>query len=118
MAAGSPAEYISHHIQNLTFGQRHDGTLGFAHSAKEAAEMGFWAIHVDTMFWSLLTGIVFCWLFRKAAVNASVQSPGRLQTFVEMIFEMVSSSVRDAFQGNNALIAPLALTTSCRKSRT
>jgi len=110
MAAGSPAEYISHHIQNLTFGQRHDGTLGFAHSAKEAAEMGFWAIHVDTMFWSLLTGIVFCWLFRKAAVNASVQSPGRLQTFVEMIFEMVSSSVRDAFQGNNALIAPLALT--------
>jgi F-type H+-transporting ATPase subunit a len=110
MAAGSPAEYISHHIQNLTFGQRHDGTLGFAHSAKEAAEMGFWAIHVDTMFWSLLTGIVFCWLFRKAAVNASVQNPGRLQTFVEMIFEMVSSSVRDAFQGNNALIAPLALT--------
>lgn len=110
MAAGSPAEYISHHIQNLTFGQRHDGTLGFAHSAKEATEMGFWAIHVDTMFWSLLTGIVFCWLFRKAAVSASVQNPGRLQTFVEMIFEMVSSSVRDAFQGNNALIAPLALT--------
>lgn len=110
MAAGTPAEYISHHIQNLTFGQHHDGTLGFAHSAKEAAEMGFWAIHVDTMFWSLLTGITFCWLFRKAAVNASVQNPGRLQTFVEMIFEMVSSSVRDAFQGNNALIAPLALT--------
>jgi len=110
MAAGSPAEYISHHIQNLTFGQRTDGTLGFAHSAKEATEMGFWAIHVDTMFWSLLTGIIFCWLFRKAAVSASVQNPGRFQSFVEMIVEMVNSSVRDAFQGNNALIAPLALT--------
>lgn len=110
MAAGSPAEYISHHIQNLTFGQHPDGTLGFAHSAKEAAEMGFWAIHVDTMFWSLFTGFLFCWLFRKAAVSASIENPGRLQTFVEMIFEMVSSSVRDAFTGNNALIAPLALT--------
>ena len=55
MAAGSPAEYSSHHIQNLTFGQHADGSWGFAHSAKEAAEMGFIAINADTMFWSLLT---------------------------------------------------------------
>ena len=76
MVGSSPAEYISHHIQNLTFGRHADGSLGFAHGAKEATEMGFWAINVDTMFWSLFTGILFCWLFRKAAVNASVQHPG------------------------------------------
>ena len=26
MAAGSPAEYISHHIQNLTYGEHADGS--------------------------------------------------------------------------------------------
>ncbi|MEQ8659813.1 MAG: F0F1 ATP synthase subunit A, partial [Gammaproteobacteria bacterium] len=36
MAAGSPAEYISHHIQNLTWGKHPDGTWGFAHGPKEA----------------------------------------------------------------------------------
>lgn len=110
MAAGSPAEYISHHIQNLTFGQKADGSWGIAHSAKEATEMGFMAINLDTMFWSLATGIFFCWLFRKAAVAASVEKPSRLQSGVEMVVEMVSTSVKDAFTGNNRLIAPLALT--------
>jgi len=110
MAAGTPAEYIGHHIQNLTFGRHADGTLGFAHSAKDATEMGFWAINVDTMAWSLFTGILFCWLFRKAAVSATVQTPGRFQSFVEMIVELVNTSVRDAFQGTNPLIAPLAMT--------
>lgn len=110
MAGSSPAEYISHHIQNLTYGRHADGSLGFARTAEEATDMGFWAINVDTMFWSLLTGIVFCWLFRKAAINATVKNPGRLQSFVEMLVEMVSTSVKDAFNGNNALIAPLSLT--------
>ena len=110
MAAGSPAEYISHHIQNLTFGERADGTMGFAQSAKEATDMGFMAINVDTMFWSLATGILFCWLFRKVAVSVSVQNPSRLQLSIEMILEMVNTSVKDAFVGKNALIGPLALT--------
>ena len=110
MAAGSPAEYIGHHIQNLTFGQHADGGWGFAHTAKEATQMGFVAINVDTMFWSIATGIAFCWLFRGAAVRASVHSPSRWQSCVEMMVEMVSTSVKDAFSGNNPLIAPLALT--------
>jgi F-type H+-transporting ATPase subunit a len=110
MSAATPAEYIGHHIQNLTYGQHADGTWGFAHSAKEAAEMGFIAVNVDTMFWSLLTGIAFCWLFRLAAAAASVDRPSRWQLAVEMVFEMVAGSVRDAFHGKNALIAPLALT--------
>ena len=66
MAGSSPAEYISHHIQNLTYGRTLDGSWGFAHSAQEATQMGFVSINVDTMFWSLLTGIIFCVLFRKA----------------------------------------------------
>ena len=110
MAAGSPAEYISHHIQNLTFGEHADGSWGVAHSAKEATEMGFMAINLDTMIWSILTGVAFCWLFRIAAVSASVQKPSRWQLCVEMLVEMVANSVKDAFHGRNQLIAPLALT--------
>jgi len=110
MSAGTPAEYIAHHIQNLTFGQHADGSWGIAHSAKEATEMGFFAINLDTMFWSIATGVAFCWLFRVAAVRASVHHPSRLQSVVEMLVEMVNTSVKDAFSGNNPLIAPLALT--------
>ena len=53
------AEYIRHHLTNMTFGQRADGSWGIAHDAAEAAEMGFWAIHVDTMFWSILLGVLW-----------------------------------------------------------
>ena len=110
MAGSSPAEYISHHIQNLTYGRTLDGSWGFAHSAQEATQMGFVSINVDTMFWSLLTGIMFCVLFRKASASASVAKPSKWQLCVELVVEMVWSSVKDAFTGKNALIAPLSLT--------
>jgi F-type H+-transporting ATPase subunit a len=110
MAAGSPSEYIGHHIQNLTLGRHHDGSWGFAHDAKEAAEMGFMSVNVDTLGWSVLLGIVFLYLFRKVAVSVSVEKPGRLQSVVEIVVELVNGSVKDAFHGRNPLIAPLALT--------
>ena len=60
-------EYIGHHLQNLTFGQHADGTWGIAHSAAEAAAMGFWAFNVDTMFWALVLGLGFFLMFRNVA---------------------------------------------------
>ncbi len=110
MAAGTPAEYIQHHLQNLTYGRRPDGSWGFAHSPREAADMGFAAVHVDTMFWSISLGVLFLWLFRRVAVSVSVEKPGRLQSCVEAIVEMVDTSVKETFHGKNPLIAPLALT--------
>ncbi|MGE0384402.1 MAG: F0F1 ATP synthase subunit A [Gammaproteobacteria bacterium] len=106
----STAEYIQHHITNLTYGRHADGHWGLAHSAKEAQEMGFMSIHLDTMAWSLITGIFFLWLFRKVAKNASVDRPGRLQSFVEVAVEFVHSSVKGSFHAHNPLIAPLSLT--------
>ena len=108
--AGTPSEYILHHLQNLTWGKHPDGTYGFAHSAAEAKAMGFSAINVDTMAWSILLGAGFLWLFRRVAVGFSVENPGRLQSAVEMIFEFVNASVVETFHGKNPLIAPLALT--------
>ena len=103
-------QYIKHHLQNMTFGQHSDGTWGLAKTAEEAKEMGFIAIHVDTMFWSILMGVLFLFVFHKAAKYATSGVPGGLQNFVEWIIEFIDNSVRDSFTGKNPLVAPMALT--------
>ena len=113
--AQTAGEYIKHHLQNLTYGKfpqghEHAGQWGFAHNAQEAKEMGFMAIHVDTMFWSIILGVLFLYLFRKVAKNSTTGVPGGMQNFVEMIVEFVDSSVKGAFSGRNAMVAPMALT--------
>ncbi len=114
MAGGSSerttSEYIQHHLQNLTFGKHPDGSWGFAHGAAEAKAMGFWAFHVDTMFWALLLGVTFGLIFRKVAKAANSGVPTRFQAAIEYIGEFVDESVRDSFHGTSRLIAPLALT--------
>ena len=113
MAAGnevSTTYYIQHHLQNLTFGHHPVNGWSLAHSAEEASEMGFWAIHLDTMGWSIAMGLLFIWLFRKAGKMATTGVPGGLQNAVEMVFEFVEDMVKGAFKGHNPIIAPLALT--------
>lgn len=108
--AKTTADYIQHHLTNLTYGQHSDGTWGFAHSAAEAAQMGFWSLNVDSMVWSIFLGLVFCVLFRTAAVNATAGVPGGLQNFVEMVVEFIEDTTDSIFQHKNDLIAPLAMT--------
>jgi F-type H+-transporting ATPase subunit a len=106
----STAEYIQHHLQNLVYGNHPDHGWGFAHSAKEASEMGFMAINVDSILWSLGLGLIFCWIFRVAAKRATTNAPSGIINFVELVVEFVDVSVKDSFHGNNKIIAPLALT--------
>ncbi len=83
--------YINHHLQNLTFGQLPgDRGWGLAHTASEAKAMGFWAINVDTMFWSIALGVLFLWVFRKAARRATAETPTGLLNFVEWVIEFIS----------------------------
>jgi len=103
-------EHINHHLNNLTFGMHPENGLGFAMTATEAAEMGFWAIHVDSMFWSIALGLVFILTFRAAAKHATAGVPGGWQNFVEWIMDFVNDNVRGSFKRENDLIAPLALT--------
>ncbi|MEE8321050.1 MAG: F0F1 ATP synthase subunit A, partial [Gammaproteobacteria bacterium] len=63
--------YIKHHLQNLTYGKLPDGNWGIAHSAEQAKEMGFMAIHLDTMFFSVGLGLLFIVIFRLAARQAT-----------------------------------------------
>ena len=106
----SSTDYIKHHLQNLTFGEKADGTWGLAHSAAEAKEMGFWAVNVDTMGWSIVLGLLFLFFFGKAAKHATTGVPGGLQNFVEWVVEFIDDSVRGSFSGRNPMVAPLALT--------
>ncbi len=118
----SAAEFIQHHLSNLTFGRlpeghvRPDGTVveqttwSVAQTSTEAAEMGFMAFHLDTLFFSVVCGAIFLILFRVAAVRASSDQPGGLQNVVEMVIEFVQEIVKTTFHGKNPLIAPIALT--------
>ena len=113
MASAEPqtsAEYIRHHLTNLTYGRHPDGSWSFAHSAEEAGAMGFWSVHVDSMAWSIGLGLVFLALFRRAASRATAGVPGGLQNFVEMIVEFIDETVESIFSHKNPLVAPLALT--------
>ncbi len=112
-AALTPAGYIKHHLTNLTFGQHPDGSWVIAHGAAEAKEMGFWAIHLDTMFWSIFVGAIFLVIFRKVAKNVEAGVPGGLQNFVEWIVDFIDDNVRGSFTGKNDVVAPLALTLFC-----
>ena len=103
-------EYIKHHLTNLTFGNHPENGLGFAHSSEEAAEMGFWAFHVDTMFYSILLGCLFLWFFKKVADSVTSDTPGPAQNFVEWIVDFVEENVRGSFSAKNPMVAPLALT--------
>ena len=103
-------EYIKHHLTNLTYGQHPDGTWGMADSAAEAKEMGFMAIHVDTMFWSISLGALFLYFFHKAARSVSADTPSGLQNFVEWIIEFIDYNVRGSFTAKNDMVAPMALT--------
>ena len=105
------SEYIQHHLTNLTYGRFADGTWGFAHGADDIAEMGFWAIHVDTMFWSVFLGAIFLTIFTIAARSATAGTPGNLQNFCEYLVEFVEDNITQVFGTRpNAIIGPLSLT--------
>lgn len=109
-AQQTSTEYIQHHLTNWTFGRKPDGDWGFAHTAAEAKEMGFYAIHVDSLLWSIGLGMIFCWIFWRVAKKMTSGTPGKLQGAVESIVQFVDGNVKESYHGTSKLIAPLALT--------
>ena len=106
----SSSEYIKHHLQNLTYGQLPDGTWGLAQTPEQAREMGFWAVHLDTLGFSFGLGVLFLFFFYLAARRASTGVPAGLQNFVELVVEFIDGAVKGSFSGRNPMVAPLALT--------
>ncbi|WP_462156837.1 F0F1 ATP synthase subunit A [Pseudoalteromonas sp. GB56] len=98
MAAGEELTltgYIQHHLTN--------GQISIG-------DGWFWKLNVDTLAWSIGLGLIFLWIFKRAANKATLGVPGKFQCFVEMVVEFVDQNVKDTFHGKSRLIAPLALT--------
>ncbi len=126
MSGVSSAEYIKHHLVNMTYGKLPAGyarvdshgesqtleqaTWTLAHNPEEASAMGFNALHLDTLGWSVVTGLIFCTLFYRMAKKASSDVPHGMLNFVEMVVDFVDTTVKDIFHYRNSLIAPMALT--------
>jgi len=91
----TPNEYIGHHLLNLQSGE------------------GFWTYNVDSIFFSVLLGLLFVVSFWLAARKATSGVPGRFQLFCEVLIDFIDTQVRDSFHGTSKLIAPLALTIFC-----
>jgi F-type H+-transporting ATPase subunit a len=101
MAAGSetaltPSEYIAHHLQNFATG--HQQKL-----------IDFSIINIDTMFWSIVAGVITLALLISAARRASPGVPTRFQCLIELLVEMVEDQSKSIVHGDRRFIAPLAL---------
>ena len=81
-APETSAEYIKHHLTNLTFGipEGHDTPVtGVLRTVRrKPPNLGFWAINVDSMLFSIGLGVLFLWSFRLAAKTATTDVPGAL----------------------------------------
>lgn len=100
MAEQSAAEIISHHMTNLSVGE------------------GFWSLHIDTLFFSILLGGLFCWWMRKMGQRAlqhleNNEPPSFAVNVAEMIFDFVDGVVKDFFGTSRADIGSLAFTIFC-----
>ena len=104
--AADTGSYIKHHLTNAKMCSA-DGGIAFN---KACADAGFWTLHVDTLLWSIVLGLIFIMTFRSVAKKATTGVPGKMQCAVEMVVEFVDKSVKETFHGKNALIAPLSLT--------
>ncbi len=105
------SEYIKHHLTNLTWGCQVSGHCGFAETTAQVKSMGFWAVHFDSLAWSLGIGLVLALFLRRAALQATSGVPGRWLNLVEVLVDFVDASVRESFQGrpSSRMVAPMAL---------
>ena len=100
MAEQNAAEIINHHMTNLSIGE------------------GFWSLHIDTLFFSILLGSLFCWWMRKMGLRAlqhleNNEPPSFAVNVAEMAFDFVDGVVKDFFGKSRADIGSLALTIFC-----
>lgn len=97
----SSTDYIKHHLTYLTYN---------VSEMKLGSSGGFWTLNLDTLFFSILSGILVCALMYFGARRVTTGVPGKLQNFAEIMLEFADNQVKDCFHGKNNLIGPLALT--------
>jgi F-type H+-transporting ATPase subunit a len=96
--AGGVTGYIKHHLTHLTVDTGHGS---------------FWAFHLDSIIFTLITSFIFIFLLSRVSRRATSGVPGKFQAAVELLVEFVDGMVKDTFHGRNKFIAPLAITIFC-----
>lgn len=97
----SNGDYIKHHLTYLTYNLK---TMSFG------SDGGFWTLNLDTLFFSVVLGIVAMALLFLGTRRVSTGVPGKLQNFAEMMLTFADNQVKDCFHGKSDVIGPLALT--------
>ncbi len=92
-------EYIVHHLTHLQ-------------NKPMAGVIDFSVYNLDSIFWSVLLGVVASFFLWRAAKGATAHAPGRFQAAVEILVEMVDSQAKGIIHNaeSRKLVAPLALT--------
>jgi F-type H+-transporting ATPase subunit a len=98
-AAPSAGEYINHHLHHAQSAQQH-GLFDLS------------VVNLDSLFFSILLGVVACFFLWRAAKAATSGVPGRFQAAVEILVEIVADQAKGIVHNANSrkLVAPLALT--------
>jgi F-type H+-transporting ATPase subunit a len=97
--APTAGEYIIHHLQHLQ-------------NKKQTGVVDFSVVNLDSTFFTIVVGVIGCWLLWLAARKATSGVPGRFQAAVELLVEMVDSQAKGIVHNatSRKLVAPLALT--------
>jgi F-type H+-transporting ATPase subunit a len=103
--APNAGEYIQHHLQHL------QKDFSFA-SVKQTSLVDFSIFNLDSIVYSIILGLIGCFLLWRAARKATAGVPGRFQAAVEILVEMVDNQAKGVIHNANSrkVVAPLALT--------
>ncbi len=103
--APTASEYIVHHLQHWQV----DWGLN---PVKQTAIVDFNVINLDSVLYSLILGVIGCFVMWLAARKVSSGVPGRFQAAVEILVEMVDNQAKANIHNaqSRKFIAPLALT--------
>ncbi|MDS1140278.1 F0F1 ATP synthase subunit A [Pusillimonas sp. SM2304] len=105
MAAASntspQSEYIQHHLVHLN-------SIG----EKQSAIADFGVVNFDSLFWSILMGLIVVFVLWRAAKAVTAGVPGRFQTSIEMLVDMVEEQAKSIVPSevSRRFVSPLALT--------
>ena len=101
--APTPGEYIQHHLKHWTTREQH-GIADFSLTDP--------VLKLDSLFWSILLGVIGCFMLWRVAKRVTSGVPGRMQAAIEFLFEMVDTQAKGIIHNaqSRKLISPLALT--------
>ena len=97
--APTAGEYIVHHLTHLQ-------------NKKPEGPFDLSVFNYDSLFFSILLGVVTCWILWAAARKATSGVPGRFQAAVELLVEMVENQAKGIVHSaeSRKMVSPLALT--------